>query len=152
MRTAITKIEGTLLDTGNKTAAISMGGVLIDFRVSTGYSRTDISLNRYYEINELGSKFYFDSENLESFLLENLELVKFLQRAHLQLSKILPGSIFILEVISDYEVDEWETLFVNVLNNFQDPFFNQKLQEFIIEWMFAEKPEIRKLVTIKEIC
>ncbi len=152
MRTDITKTSSRQFNTNIKPSTAINEWVPTDFKRESEYSRTDISLNRYSEIENLRSKFYFDSENLDSFLLDNFEVVKFLQRAHNQLSEILPGSIFILEVNSDFEVDDWKTLFLNILNNLQDSTFNERLQGFIMDWMFVEKPEIRRLVTIKEIC
>lgn len=152
MRTDISKIENPRSNASSRVSMAAADGLISNLKKNNGYTRTDISLNKYYEVEELRSKFYFDSDNLDSFLLDNYELVKFLQRAHLQLSEILPSSIFILEVNNDFEVDDWKTLFVNVINNLQDSTFDDRLQDFILNWMFTEKPEIRKLVTVKEIC
>ncbi len=116
------------------------------------YLGTDISLEKYSEVESLNQKFHFDSENVDTFLIGNSSLINFLQRAHQQLSKILPGSLLLLEVANDYEVDEWKTLFIYVINNIQDKSFDKKLDDFILNWMFMEDPSIRKLVTIKEIC
>jgi hypothetical protein len=115
------------------------------------YIGTDISLEKYFKIESLNERYYFDSENIDSFLLENPKLIPFLLRAFDHLSNLLPNSIFILEVGCDYELDEWKTLFINIINNLQDSSFDQKLQSFVVDWLFYEDVEIRKIVTVKEI-
>jgi hypothetical protein len=103
------------------------------------------------EIDALSKLFHFDEEDLYPYLLKNFSFVPFLTRAHVELAKIFPESIFILEVHSDLEIENWETLFIQIVNNLQDPFFDTKVQGFVLNWMFNEDPEIRKRVTIKEV-
>ncbi len=102
------------------------------------------------EIEALSKLYHFDEETLYPYLLKNFSFESFLSRAHVELSRIFPDSIFILEVRSDLEIENWETLFIQIVNTLRDPFVDNKVQGFVINWMFNENPEIRKRVTIKE--
>lgn len=151
MGTSVTKIQNREFPLHNLELSITLSKEhpKID---KLGYSKTDVSLKKYFEVEELPKLYYFDAQQLYPYLLENFSLVSFLHRAHKELSRIFPESIFILEVRSDSEIENWETLFVLIVNNLHDAFFENKAQDFVLNWMFRENPVIRKQVTIKEIC
>ena len=115
------------------------------------YQRPDISLFKYDQLSLLDSKYFFSSDNLKPFLLSNYILVPFLFETWMILNKILPHSILVLEVKSDDELDDWNTLFLKILNTTQDTQFDNKMADFLADWMFLQDPEIRRLVTVKEL-
>jgi hypothetical protein len=152
MRTAITKTEEKSLSNRSEVSIIGVRNNDSYHQLLKGYQRTDVSLNKYFEIEELRTKFHFDSVNLDNFLLENFNIINFLNSAHKKLSKLFPNGVFVLEVTEDFEVENWKTLYLNVINNIGDPEFNNKLEDFIQNWLFEQDSGIKSLVTIKEMC
>lgn len=150
MRTSITYIDKQIGFLGGSITLESSNPNVI----ASNYSaRTDVTLSIHNEIENLfKDKFYGDREVLSPFLLENLYLVTFLNEAHKHLSKVIPGSILFLELSSDFEIENWNTLFISIMNNFGYSDFDDKLQDFIINWMFNQDAQVRRLITIKEMC
>jgi hypothetical protein len=115
------------------------------------YIGTDISMEKYFAIDSLEKKYFLSSDTIKSFLLKNVELVSFLNRAYLELIKRFPESVYLIEVVDDFEIENWSTLYLKVSNNLEDNSFDEKLMSFISEHMLSEPIEVRKLVTIKEL-
>jgi hypothetical protein len=123
-------------------------------RYSFPEAKSDVSLIQYREVeNFLGNtSFICETEDIASFLLDNYFLVSFLRDAETELSNLFPGCNLFLEAIFDAEVQNWCTLFIGVLNNFGTQDFNQTLELFVSEWMFLQETDVKKFVTIREVC
>lgn len=152
-QTSITKInhqEGNM-STFGFSFAVSRKPSLIDSTKTHHYLRTDVSLEKYHDIKILEGKYWFEPLNINPFLIKRADMLDFLIRAEEQLSRCFPESVFILELIEDSEVSEWETLFIKIVNNLHDQSFDERIQKFLSDWLFNESLEIKRLVTIKEV-
>lgn len=110
-------------------------------------SSTDVSLTAFDSISDLRAKFNFET-GVSSFLIQHRNLISFLADAYYELISRFPLSEFKLALRPDPEVEDWSTLFLSIISEHQSESLEAEVQDFIMNWMFRQSLEIKKLVTI----
>lgn len=110
---------------------------------------TSVYVSIINDINYLEHAFNFVNEKeIKSFLMMKPELISALLSLQSEIFSRLGFVIPRMELVTDIELPDWKTIFVNITSseNFENAF--EKVNDLIQRWAFLQSKEFRKLVTI----
>jgi hypothetical protein len=102
-------------------------------------NRIDQLLNTYVPVNEI---------ELKKFLSINNFLINEILKAHSEILKYFEGTLIQIELITDVEVSNWQTVFIKIPGSSEFETDFNKLNTIGQNWLFLQSKEFKKLVTI----